>query len=430
MKLAAAFKTLLVLLLLTLVASGDAFAARKGKAEKAEEKVAMFPDATRPEPKIKPVASLAKQLQKVNDLSQEGKSEETLVEADKLIANKKVQPYEKSFALQAKGFAYIDLDADKDTGAYDRALPLFVQTLETDGLPNDMHYQIMYQVAQMYMADEKYDEALKWMDRFLSETKSTKPEHLAMKGNALYRMDRFDEAATFLKQAIDGSDKPQEAWNQLLMATYFDQDKPLEAAKIAEGLLAKNPNDKKTLLNLSSIYAQAEQYDKALEILERGRAAGMLTDERDYRQLYALYLNSEGKEAQGITVIEEGLAKGILKPSAETYNALAQAYYFTDKLEPAIDAYKKAAPLATDGETHLNLARVLTNEERYAEAKAAAQEALKKGVKKPGDAWMIVGRSEFGLNNKAGLVAAYKEAAKYPETKQQAEDWLRKNGTK
>ena len=29
-----------------------------------------------------------------------------------------------------------------------------------------------------------YAEALKWMDRFLSETKSSKPEHLAMKGNA------------------------------------------------------------------------------------------------------------------------------------------------------------------------------------------------------------------------------------------------------
>jgi tetratricopeptide (TPR) repeat protein len=427
MKFAAAFKTLLVLLLLALLASGNAFAARKEKQEKAAP---MFPDATRVDPKIKPVSSLAKQMQKLNELSQEDKNEAAIAEADKILASKKVQPYEKSFALQAKGFAYINLDADKDTGAYDRAIPLFVQTIETDGLPNDMHYQIMYQVSQMYMADEKYADALKWMDRFMAETKSAKPEHLAMKGNALYRLDRFDEAATFLKQAIAKSDKPQDAWNQLLMATYFDQDKPLEAAKIAEGILAKSPNDKKTLLNLSSIYAQAEQYDKAIEILERGRAAGMLTEERDYRQLFALYLNSEGKEAQGIAVIEEGMAKGILKPSAETYNALAQAYYFTDKLEKSIDAYKKAAPLAKDGETHLNLARVLTNEERYAEAKAAAQEALKKGVKKPGDAWMVIGRSEFGLNNKAGLVAAYKEAAKYPETKQQAEEWLRKNGTK
>ena len=39
-------------------------------------------------------------------------------------------------------------------------------------------------------------------------------------------------------------------------------------------------------------------------------------------------------------------------------------------------------------------------------------------------------KAEFGLGNKAGLIAAYKEAAKHPETAQQANDWLRKNGGK
>ena len=421
MKLANAFKTLLVFLLLAAMASSSALAARKQKEEKAPP---MFPNATRTEPKIKPVTSLQKQMQQLNDSAQEGKSDETIAIADKIIGNKKAGAYEKGFALQAKGFAYIDKDD------YATAIPLIEQSVETNGLPNDTHFQLMYQVGQMYMAEEQYQKALTWIDRFLAESKSDKPEHLAMKGNALYRLEKYDEAAVLLKQAIAKSDKPQESWNQLLMATYFDQDKPLEAAKIAEELLAKNPNDKKTLMNLSSIYAEAEQFDKAVAVLERGRAAGLLTDERDYRQLFALYLNTEGQEAKGIEVINEGLAKGILKPSAETYNALAQAYYFTDKLAESIDAYKKAAPLAKDGETHLNLARVLTNEERYAEAKAAAQEALKKGVKKPGDAWMVIGRSEFGLNNKAGLVAAYKEAAKYPETQQQAQEWLKKNGTK
>lgn len=421
MKLAHALKTLLVFLLLAVMASSSVLAARKQKEEKAPP---MFPNATREEPKIKPVQSLSKQMSQLNELSQEGKYEEAIVVADKIIDNKKAGAYEKAFALQAKGFAFIDKDD------YATAIPLIEQSVEANGLPNDTHYQLMYQVGQMYMAEEQYEKALHWLDKFLAETKSDKADYLAMKGNALYRLERYDEAATLLKEAIAKSDKPQEGWNQLLMATYFDQDKPLEAAKIAEEILAKNPNDKKTMMNLSSIYAEAEQYDKALAILERGRAAGLLNEERDYRQLMALYLNTEGQEAKGIEVIEEGLQKGILKPSAETYNALAQAYYFSDKLEQAIDAYKKAAPLASDGETHLNLARVLTNEERYAEAKTAAQEAIKKGVKKPGDAWMVIGRSEFGLNNKAGLVAAYKEAAKYPETKQQAEDWLKKNGTK
>ncbi len=53
------------------------------------------------------------------------------------------------------------------------------------------------------------------------------------------------------------------------------------------------------------------------------------------------------------------------------------------------------------------------------------QTALSKGVKQPGDAWMVVARSEFGLGNKAGVLAAYREAAKYPETKKTAEAALR-----
>jgi tetratricopeptide (TPR) repeat protein len=160
------------------------------------------------------------------------------------------------------------------------------------------------------------------------------------------------------------------------------------------------------------------------------RSKGLLTEEREYRQLYALYLNTEGKEAEGIKIINEGLEKGILKETPELYIALGQAYYFSDQIEPAIAAYRKSMQFATDGEAALNLARVLTVETEYGEAKSAAQEALKKGVKRPGDAWMVIGRAEYGLGNNAALKAAYREAAKYPETKQQAEEWLRKNGSK
>ena len=56
--------------------------------------------------------------------------------------------------------------------------------------------------------------------------------------------------------------------------------------------------------------------------------------------------------------------------------------------------------------------------------------ALAKGVKKKGDAWIVIGRAEFGLGNKAGVLAAYREAAKYPETKKSAEQALRQAGAK
>ena len=49
-------------------------------------------------------------------------------------------------------------------------------------------------------------------------------------------------------------------------------------------------------------------------------------------------------------------------------------------------------PMAADGEVYLNLAKVLSNSGKKAEAKAAAQKALDKGVKKPEDAKGILSR--------------------------------------
>ena len=54
------------------------------------------------------------------------------------------------------------------------------------------------------------------------------------------------------------------------------------------------------------------------------------------------------------------------------------------------EAWQKAAPLSKDGETYLNLARVLWQEGRIPEAKVAARAALDKGLKKPDDAKKII----------------------------------------
>jgi tetratricopeptide (TPR) repeat protein len=130
--------------------------------------------------------------------------------------------------------------------------------------------------------------------------------------------------------------------------------------------------------------------DKSAAVLEKLRASGQLTEDKEYRQLYATYLNMDGREKEAIGVINEGLQKGVLKPDFQTYLALAQSYYFSDQAAQAIDAYKKAAPLAPDGEAYLNLARVLWQEDRIPEAKEAAKQAVAKGVKKPDDAKKIL----------------------------------------
>jgi tetratricopeptide (TPR) repeat protein len=355
---------------------------KSGEAAKTE---ALYPDATRKAPELNASSKMSARLQKMIDAYNDGKHPEARAAADEIIADPKANAYEQALANQiAAQAAY----AGDDSAA---AKTYLKKAIDANGLDNNAHYQSMFMLSQLQMGDEQYAEALATVDQFLAETKSQKPEYLVTKGNILYRLERYPEAVTALKQGIDAAGaeaKPE--WQQLLMAAYFDSDQPAEAAKLAEGALAKNPNDPKLQRNLASIYMQADQNDKAIELLEKLRASGQMTDSKDYRNLYAMYMNTEGKEKEGIAVIKEGMDKGVVQPDYQTYLALGQGYYFTDQPALAIENYRKAAPLAPDGEAYLNLGKILWEQGKVAEAKQAAQQALDKGVKKPEEAKKIL----------------------------------------
>jgi tetratricopeptide (TPR) repeat protein len=83
----------------------------------------------------------------------------------------------------------------------------------------------------------------------------------------------------------------------------------------------------------------------------------------------------------------------VVKPSPDlvkVYAVIAQTAYGNDDAKLAIDMYGRAAAISSDGEQGLNLAKVLLNEGRIAEAKKAAQQALDKGLKSPADAKRIL----------------------------------------
>jgi len=357
---------------------------RRHSKKKGGEAEKRYPNATRAEPQGKGSKKLGKKMQKLIDAFNDSKFEEAKPLADELLADSSATDYDKALVNFLAGQIAYNLD---DTATAKASVQ---KAIELNQLSNDNHFGAMLFLAQLQMQDDQYTEALATLDRFFAESKSQDPEHLVIKGQALYYAQRPKDAVVVLKQAIDATPQPQNAWVQLLMASYADAGQSAEAIQLAEQLAAKAPDDKKAQLNLVSVYQQADQMDKAATVLEKLRAAGQLTEDRDYRQLYITYANMEGKEKQAIAVINEGLQKGVLKPDHQTYIALAQSYYYSEQIPQAIDAWKKAAPLAPNGETYLNLARVLHQEGRIAEAKQAAQSALDKGVKKPEDARKIL----------------------------------------
>ena len=398
MKLRNSKTTLLSLALVAAFCGGavlDANAARRGEQKKEE---VLYPDATRQEPEAKGSPKVQTKLNKLIEAYNKALEQEDEAKAnagyttartlaDEIIANGSANAYDKALAAQIASQAALNTDDEAAAEGY------LKQAVDANALGNNQHFQLMLQLAQLQLQKDDYTNGFATLDKYLAESKSKRPADFAFKGQYLYQADRFAECIPPLKQAIETSTNPEDKvdnWTQILMVCYQEAGQLAEAVKVAEQLAAKSPNDKRAQMNLASIYLNSEQEAKAAAVLEKLRAAGLMTEEKDYRQLYLTYANMDGKEKDVIAVINEGLQKGIVKPDYQTYLALAQAYYYSEQIPQAIEAWQKAAPLSKDGETYLNLARVLWQEDRIPEAKVAARAALDKGLKKPDDAKKII----------------------------------------
>lgn len=325
----------------------------KKDAKQEEQKPAQYPNATRVSPDAKANGKLVKQLQALQELYEKDDMAGVIAKADEIAALSTAGAYEKSFAYSMAGNAASGLNDQAKAADY------FRKSVEANGLDNDSHFNTMYNLVVIQYQLEKYNEALATLDKFLAETKSDKPEHLGLRAGILASLNRNDEAAAIYKD-----------------------------------LVAKNPTDKRILMNAVAALQGADKFDQANVLMEDAYKRGMLTDERELRSLYAGYLNAERyKDAEA--VINDGVAKGILKPSpdlAKAYMILAQEAYAADNDKEAARLYGLAAPMAADGEAYLNLAKVLENLGKKADAKVAAQKALDKGVKKPKEAKDILSR--------------------------------------
>ncbi len=407
------------LVLLALCVAAPEAEAQRRSGKKEEERVAQYPDATREEPKAEFSQRLAKpvtRLQKAYEA--EGQDDKVIAAAEEIIANEKATPYDRAMASLLAGTAAIALEDDA------KAITYLTRAIEENALSNDNHYTAMLSLASVHVNASDYAKADPLIARVIAETKTTNPQVYGLQGASFYNNDKFAEAIPALKRAIElKPDAPEDQWQQMLLACYAETGDNAAAIALGEQLQRQKPDDKRALMMLAGIYSNADQQAKAAALLDSARQKGMLSEAADYQRLVSMYFGMD-REKDAAAILEEGMAKGIVPADGKNYAMLAQAYYFSDNIPGAIAAAQKAAPLATDGEPGLFLAQILGQEDRNAEAKAAAQQALAKGLKNPGNAWMAIARAEYYSDNIAGAQAAYREAAKDPSTKAEAQKAL------
>lgn len=401
---------------------------KKIDCDAAEKPAAKYPNATRTEPAF-PKSKISKQWEALVKAVAAGEPNAVIASAQAVIDNPDASNNEKSEAAYQTALTYLKID----NTAFAKPVEYSEMALKYDGLTNNQQYSLMLVLSQMQLAQKNYEQALSTINRYAKETGINDLAVEKVRGNSLYRLGRFAEAAPVLQKAYDLDKGADPNLGTMLMDSYVKIGQKAKADKIAEQAMAGvDPNDSAAQLQQLQVLANAKQYQKAAQAFDTLYAQGKITTLAGYEAGYVSYLNLEGKEAQAAKIINDGIAKGVIVPDAAVYNLLGQANYYSNNADGAIQAWSKGAALAKDGEQNRMLAQVYCEESRYSECKAAAQKALSQGVKNKGDVYLVLAEaeSEFGLDNRTAMIAALKEAAKYPESQAEANKRLKQAGAK
>jgi hypothetical protein len=413
-----------------MLASTPALASDNSQSSDQQKAAPLYPNATRKEPKLD--LTDAKEQKALNDgidAAQNNDNDKATQILQPIVDNSKSK-YAQAMALQA--LARID--------AMNKNLPAGIdklnKALANGVLPNDAYFQIEYELATFYLINQQYQQAIDTVEKWRAEGKKETPESYALEGEAYYRMQKYPDSITAIQKAqtMAGA-KADPRWNQLLMLDYSDSGQKDKAAALAKQAVSSSPTDPTSFHNALSLDIQSQNYADALKLMEQTRSEGKIPfSENDYVTMAKLYMNDAQSDSnqdpsadttKAVQALQEGITKGVVKPSAENYILMGDANMIGQNYSDAAAAYQKAIPSASDGEAayKAGVAYVMANQ--YSEAKSLLQQAINKGVKHKGKAYMALAQANIGLKDKAAAADAVMEAEKDPETSAQAKKWLK-----
>ncbi len=397
-----------------------------GSTALAKKSESRYPNATRTEPKNDLRSrSDQKKLQEGIDALNSGddaKAQQALQE----VLDKSGSKYAQGVALE--GLANLKFNKQDYKGAIDE----YQKLIKLNSVPNDAYFDSMYNMANAYVGAQEYQKALDVLKTWREQGKLDTAASYALEGNIYYRQQKYDQAVAAIKKAQSMTDKPKDSWNSILMASLAASGKGSEAASVVEQQLAKEPRNKKLAHNALVVYMQANQTDKALALLDREQKDGMITDENDYVSTARFYA-SLGQDAakpeiavNGADLLQQGLDKGIVKPTEANYKLMGDAYLIGTKEDKALGAYAKASPLAKNGDIDYRRAEVLGAQQKWKESKAVLEKAIGRGLTHKGKAYVLLGKLNIALHNKKAARAAFQKAEQDPETRSDAAEQLKK----
>ncbi len=315
---------------------------------------------------------------------------------------------------------------DSAEGDYVAAAKRFQKAIDSDSLPNQAHFGMILQMAQMYIAGEKYQDGIDSLQSYYKIVDEIKDATFAMEAHALSQLKQYRKAITTLKKAISLADEPKEKWYYLLYTLHMELSQFNEAAGVLETLIEINPNKKDYWKRLSSVYFSLKKDDQALAVLVIADKNGLIVDEKDIMHLFKMYAFL-GVPYKAGKVLEDGLKSGVIKPSFKKWDDLGKIWYTAAEMDNALNAYNEASKLSTDGKIDFQRAYIYFDRENWSKVVEALSAAVEKGGlndKEQGNAWLLMGMAQDQMGQRNAAIKSLRSATNYKSSRSSAVQWI------
>ena len=329
-----------------------------------------------------------------------------------------LSPYERSRTEQI--MATIESSRDNYAGAQKH----LQAAIDAGGLNEKEVQDTRYQIAQMFLAQEKWKEGAAALEDWFRTAKEPNGAAYYLLAVAYYQMEDFKRAIVPAQKAVDLTDKPQEGWVQLVLALYLQKDQYANAVPLLKKLINMAPDKKTYWQQLSSVYGQMEDYKKSLAVAQLAYNGGILTEDADVRRLADLQLFNDAPYRCGLT-LEEAVQKKLVKVDFKLYEKQANCWIAARDFAKAIDPLNRAAEMSSNGDLFVRLGEVQVQRNEWAGAVAALQNGLRKGgLKDPGNAQVLLGIAQYNQKNYAGAKDAFTRARNFDKHRKMADGYL------
>ncbi|GIR14526.1 MAG: hypothetical protein CM15mP25_2810 [Gammaproteobacteria bacterium] len=176
-------------------------------------------------------------------------------------------------------------------------------------------------------------------------------------------------------------------------------------------------------MQASHLYGEKKDEPRQLALMEAAYEQGFLDRSSELVTMAYLYLNAEAPYYAG-AVIEKGFSDELVDDKSKNYELAGSAWAQAREVAKSIPMMEKAAAKSDEGELYVRLGNVYLDGDQFTKAADSVQKGLKRAVKRPDQARLVLGMAYFNLGEYDKARRAFRDAGKDDRSAKYSKQWI------